>query len=414
MKRCILHSDMNGFYASVECLYNPKIRDKPVVVAGDVEARHGIVLAKNEIAKKYGIKTGNPLWQAKQLCPEVVFVPPNFERYLKFSKLAREIYYDYTDRVEPFGLDEAWLDVTESMHLFGSGGMIADEIRERIRVELGVTVSVGVSFNKIFAKLGSDMKKPDATTIITRENFRTKVWTLPVGDLLYVGKATRKKLNSYGIFTIGDLANSDKSILGRNLGKIGAMLWNFANGLEFSPVSVADSQVDVKSIGNSTTTPRDLICDNDAKITLKILAESVSTRLREQDFVCRTVQLGIRSCELVWIERQAKLSEPCRTAEAIFQIAYELFSQNHDFNKDLPIRSLSIKACDLEKTRFEQLTFPVEVQDNIEDENLESVVDTLRERFGHFSVSKGIMLTDVELSDLDPKSDHVVHPVSFL
>ena len=355
--RCILHSDMNGFYASVECLYNPAIRDKPMVVAGDVEARRGIVLAKNEIAKAFGIKTGSPLWQAKQLCPEVLFVPPNFERYTKFSSLAREIYAEYTDRVEPFGLDEAWLDISENTPIFGSGKTIADQIRNRIRFELGLTVSIGVSFNKVFAKLGSDMKKPDATTVITHEDFHQSVWKLPVGDLLYVGRVTKKKLNMYGIFTIGDLARTEKSIIQRNLGKTGDMLWNFANGFDFSPVAKIDSDIVVKSVGNSTTAPRDLVNEEDVKITLKSLSENVASRLGEQDFICRTVQLGIRSNELSWIERQAKLLKPSRTVEDIFNASYELFLQNHDFNTDLPVRSLSVKACDLDKSDFEQLTF---------------------------------------------------------
>ena len=189
MKPVILHSDMNNFYASVEILYDPALRDKPVAVAGDEEARHGIVLAKNDIAKRLGIHTGQVLWEARQQCPELVCVPAHYERYLAFSAQAREIYTSYTDQVESFGLDECWLDVTGSVGLFGDGPTIANDIRGRIRRELGLTVSVGVSFNKVFAKLGSDMKKPDAITVITPENYRERAWSLPVSDLLYVGPA---------------------------------------------------------------------------------------------------------------------------------------------------------------------------------------------------------------------------------
>lgn len=207
--RTILHCDMNNFYASVECLYNPALRGKPVAVGGDVEARHGIILAKNYEAKKYGVQTGEALWQAKQKCPGLTIVPPSFEKYLRFSRLAREIYGCYTDRIESFGLDECWLDLTGSERLFGGGKAVADKLRERIKFELGVTISVGVSHNKIFAKLGSDMKKPDATTVITRENYKDVVWPLPVSDLLFVGPATTRKLARYGIHTIGQLAQAD-------------------------------------------------------------------------------------------------------------------------------------------------------------------------------------------------------------
>ena len=298
MERIILHSDMNNFYASVECLYNPDLRGKPVAVAGDPEARHGIVLAKNEEAKRFGVQTGDPLWMAKQKCPDIVFTPPHYDRYMQFSAAARKIYGEYTDQVEPYGLDECWLDVTGSMKLFGDGKTIADELRHRIRQELGVTVSVGVSYNKIFAKLGSDMKKPDATTVITSERFKEIVWPLPVSDLLYVGRATHQKLKRYYIKTIGDLAAADRRFLQCLLGQNGLMLWKFANGLDTSPVSNIGAKSLIKSIGNSTTAPRDLVTDEDIKITLYVLCESVSARMREYGFVCDTVQLGVRDNEL--------------------------------------------------------------------------------------------------------------------
>ena len=236
MERTVLHIDCNKFYASVECLYRPEIRNKPVAVGGDVESRHGIILTKNEIASKYGLTVGEPLWKARKKCPDLIIVPPNYPLYLRFSKLARMIYADYSEFIEPFGLDENWIDVSGSVQ---SGEEIANEIRKRVKSELGITVSVGVSFNKIFAKLGSDYKKPDAVTVISKDNFRDIVWPLPCGDLLMVGRATAAKLNSYGIKTIGELANTDEKFLKTVLGKNGQTLRDYANGLDISPVRLS-------------------------------------------------------------------------------------------------------------------------------------------------------------------------------
>ena len=411
MERIILHSDMNNFYASVECLYHPELRGKPVAVAGDPEARHGIVLAKNYPAKACGVQTGDPLWMARQKCPDIVFTPPHYDRYMQFSTAAREIYSEYTDQVEPYGLDECWLDVTGSIALFGDGRAIADELRRRIRQELGVTASVGVSYNKIFAKLGSDMKKPDATTVITSERFKEIVWPLPVSDLLYVGRATHAKLKRYCIKTIGDLAAADQRFLQRLLGQNGMMLWCFANGLDTSPVSNVGAKSLIHSIGNSTTAPRDLVTDEDIKITLYVLCESVSARMREYDFVCDTVQLGVRDNELQSYERQGKLPYPNRTAKALFEKAFELYKRNHLSGK--PVRSLSVRACRLSVRENEQLSLMPDVAAIQKQEELESAVDALRNRFGHFSVQRGLLLTDLQLSSLNPKDDHVIHPESF-
>ena len=411
MERIILHSDMNNFYASVECLYHLELRGKPVAVAGDPEARHGIVLAKNYPAKACGVQTGDPLWMARQKCPDIVFTPPHYDRYMQFSTAVREIYSEYTDQVEPYGLDECWLDVTGSIALFGDGRAIADELRRRIRQELGVTASVGVSYNKIFAKLGSDMKKPDATTVITSERFKEIVWPLPVSDLLYVGRATHAKLKRYCIKTIGDLAAADQRFLQRLLGQNGMMLWCFANGLDTSPVSNIGAKSLIHSIGNSTTAPRDLVTDEDIKITLYVLCESVSARMREYDFVCDTVQLGVRDNELQSYERQGKLPYPNRTAKALFEKAFELYKRNHLSGK--PVRSLSVRACRLSVRENEQLSLMPDVAAIQKQEELESAVDALRNRFGHFSVQRGLLLTDLQLSSLNPKDDHVIHPESF-
>lgn len=409
MERTILHIDCDNFYASVECLYNPDLRGKPLAVAGDVENRHGIILAKNYLAKKYGVQTGDPLWMAKQKCRTIVFTPPHYDQYIRYSKIAREIYYEYTDQIESFGLDENWLDVTGRR--IGSGKEIADKLRARVKFELGITASVGVSFNKIFAKLGSDMNKPDGTTVIPRENFQEIVWPLPVKDLLYVGSATQRKLKRYGIHTIGDLAKYDVEYLRYSLGKNGVMLWRFANGMDTSPVSNIGAKSLIKSVGNSTTTPRDLITDQDIKITLYALCESVAARLREHQFLCSTVQIGIRDNQLYSFQRQGKLERPSNMAKTIFEKAFALFQANHISRK--PVRSLSVRACNLTLETERQLSFLEEKVQEEKQENLERAIDDIRRRFGHFSVQRGIMLADKELSKVNPKEDHVIHPEIF-
>jgi len=320
-ERVILHCDMNNFYASVEAFYDPALREVPMAVGGDPEQRHGIVLAKNYIAKKYGVITGEALWQAKRKCPDIIFIYPHYDRYLKFSRLANALYEQYTDQVEPFGLDESWLDVTGSVHLFGSGREIANTLRQRIKEELGITASIGVSYNKIFSKLASDMKKPDATTEISTDNFKETVWPLPVSELLYIGSATKKKLHGYGIHTIGQLAKTDCRTLEYWFGKIGVMLWSFANGIDNSTVSNIAAKSLIKSIGNSTTTPRDLVTDDDIKITIYMLAESVAARLREHGFLCRTVQLSVRDNQLFVLERQQTLRSPACVSSVIAEAA---------------------------------------------------------------------------------------------
>lgn len=264
MDRVIIHSDANCFYASVEMLYHPEFAGKPLAVGGDPEARHGIVLTANYIAKKHGVKTGMALWQARQACPDVIFVPPRMDLYLKLSSMLREIYGEYTDKIEPYGCDEAWLDVSDSSSLKGDGRKIAKEISARVKKELGITVSEGISWNKIYAKLGSDYKKPDAITEFNRENYKSLIWKLPVSDLLYVGRSTNRTLSKYGIHTIGDLACTDPDFLMKQFGKMGLVIHSFANGWDESPVAPEGYSAPIKSIGNSTTTPRDLENDLDA------------------------------------------------------------------------------------------------------------------------------------------------------
>lgn len=405
MNRTILHSDLNNFYASVECMLDPKLQGHPVAVAGDPKSRHGIILAKNELAKQYGVATGEPLWSARQKCPHVRFVPPHYDLYLQYSAAARAIYAEYTDRVEPFGMDECWLDVSTASNSFGGGKSLADEIRDRIHRELGITVSVGVSYNKIFAKLGSDMKKPDATTVIERANFKAKIWGLPVGELLYAGPATCRRLAKYGIFTIGKLAQTQPQQLLKILGKSGGMLWRYANGLDNAPVAEATDTPPIKSIGNGTTTPRDLTDEQEVKITLYALSESVSARLRAQGLVCRTVQLGVRDKALHTFERQGKLPLPARTARAIFEKAFALYKENDD---GTPIRSLCVRACDLLSDEAEQLSFMPDALALQKQEQLETAIAALRGKYGADCISPGLLLRDPSLSGLHSRPDHVV------
>lgn len=411
MERVILHSDCNSFYASVECLHRPEIRDKPVAVGGDVEQRHGIILAKNQIAKKYNIKTGEALWQARQKCPDLVIVPPRFGLYMRFSKLARQIYFDYTDQVEPFGLDECWLDVTGSA-VKGDGMSIAQEISARIKYELGITVSIGVSYNKIFAKLGSDYKKPDAITRIGKDNYKDIAWPLPVGDLLYVGRATQRKLVNFGIHTIGELAATPREILCSNFGKWGDVLHCFSNGHDSSPVAVFDNSPLVKSIGNSTTTPRDLENDADVKIILYVLADSVARRLREQGFKGRTVCISVRDNELSSFTRQHTLKSYTSITSEIARAGLELFRKHYRWYK--PIRSIGISITDLVcDTMPTQTDLYCDERSRERKEHLDTTVDWLKNRFGSYAVQPAVLLTDTQLSGFDPKRDHNIHPVGY-
>ena len=410
MQRTILHIDLNNFYASVECLYRPELRNKPVIVCGDAEARHGIVLAKNYPAKILGIKTGEAIWEAKMKCPEVISVTANFRKYIRFSRLARKIFSDYTDQIEPFGIDEAWIDVSDSVRLYGDGKTIADQIRQRFKTELGLTGSVGVSFNKIFAKLGSDMKKPDATTVITEDNYKQLVWPLPVGELLYVGRSTRRKLQSRAMFTIGDLAKRDIKSLSLLLGVWGETLWHFANGLDSAPVRLYGEESIVKSVGNSTTTPRDLLNLDDVKLIVYVLGESVAARLRAHGLKCTTVSISVRDKELQSFERQCKLGAPTFLSGDIASKAIELFTLSYSWNK--PIRSLGVRGADL-VTADGHIQIDLFDKDKTGLEILEKTMDGLRKRFGHYSIQRCAMLLDPKLSGFNPKDDHTIHPVSY-
>lgn len=412
MSRIILHSDCNCFYASVECALNPALKGKPVAVSGNPEKRHGIILAKSEEAKKFGVKTGEAIWQAKKKCPQLITLPPNFSKYVEYSKSVKEIYYKYTDMVESFGLDEAWLDVTGSTRLFGNGYKIAQKIRSRIKKELDITVSIGVSYNKIFAKLGSDYKKPDAVTLINKSNYKHMVWSLPAEDLLYVGSATKKKLNSLGIFTIGQIANTPVDILKKNLGKWGQMLHSFANGNDTSTVALYGETSPVKSIGNSTTSPRDLKDFTDVKIIMGVLADSVARRMREQGLSCMLVSITVRDNSLCSFTRQKKLLSYTDITSEILSTALALFKESYSWKK--PIRSLGLSVSELTcKDSGTQLSLFEDNKKRLRQESLDKTTDALKNRFGNFIINPAVMLKDTTLSGFNPKADHTIHPVAL-
>lgn len=412
MDRVIIHSDANCFYASVEMLYHPEFAGKPLAVGGDPEARHGIVLTANYIAKKHGVKTGMALWQARQACPDVIFVPPRMDLYLKFSSMLREIYGEYTDKIEPYGCDEAWLDVSDSISLKGDGRKIADEISARVKKELGITVSEGISWNKIYAKLGSDYKKPDAITEFNRENYKSLIWKLPASDLLYVGRSTNRTLSKYGIHTIGDLACTDPDFLLKTLGKMGLVIHSFANGWDESPVATEGYSAPIKSIGNSTTTPRDLENDLDVQIIFMALAESVSARLRKHGFKCNTVAISIRDNGLYHFSRQMHLREPTDITDEIMKAAMELFRNNYDWSH--PIRSLGVRGADLVTADIPvQMSLFMNEEKRAKQEKMDKAVDEIRRRFGYFSIQRAFMYQDKILSKLDAQGSHTVHPVGY-
>ena len=407
MERVILHSDLNNFYASVECAENPELKNRVVIICGNAKQRRGVVVAKNELAKKIGIKTGDTVWQAQKKCPDLVMVSPDLEKYRRISQKVREIYYRFTDKVEPFGLDEAWLDVTGSIKLFGDGKKIADEIRETVKRELGLTVSIGVSFNKVFAKLGSDMKKPDATTCITYENFKEKVWPLPVGEILYAGRATQKKLISCGITTIGAVAAAQPEFLEKLLGKGGLMLSKYARGEDDSPVGDYGHHDKAKSIGNSITLPRDVTDEEEIKNLLYILSESVCERLRNQKLSCRTVTLAIRDTSLSWSDRQCGLDEPTMLSSVVAEAAYKLFL-NSGF-AGCAVHSLGVRASNLcEDDGTFQMNLFEDAGDKMKKVTLETTMDKIRGKYGHDAINRAVLIQDDSIYKINLKGEQIV------
>ena len=406
MDRTILHCDMNGFYASVELLALPELKGRPVAVCGNPDNRHGIILAKNEEAKAFGVVTAETVWQARRKCPDLVLVPPHHDRYRSYSQKINAIYSRYTDRVEPFSIDESWLDVTGSLKLFGTGKEIADEIRETVKKELGLTLSVGVSFNKILAKMGSEFKKPDATTVITRENFREILWPLPVRELFFVGGVTAEKLEKAGIKTIGDLAHYNRKLLSSMLGKQGAVIHDYANGIDDSPVSLFHERQKIKSVGNGMTFRRDLVGMEDIKTAVLALSDTVAGRLRSYEMKCQGVKVDIKDPMFKTISRQKQLDLATNLAEEIGEAAVELICKYWRLQD--PIRMLTITGISLvDEGEAEQLSiFADEVKNREKSESIERTLDAIRDKFGGSAITfGGILKNDIGI-DLHEETDN--------
>lgn len=388
--RCILHSDANCFYASVETVLNPELRGKAIAVCGSTEERHGIVLAKSEKAKKAGVKTGMANWQARQCCPNLIIVPPQYEYYMKFSKYLHSIYARYTDLIEPFGMDECWLDVTDCQQ---RGVEIAEEIRSTVKDELGLTVSIGVSFNKIFAKLGSDMKKPDAITEITKENYQEKVWNLPCEELLYCGRATTAKLNKLNVKTIGDIVRAGADFMGSRFGKNGIALWTYASGLDRSRVAHQDFTMPAKSVGHGITCVADLENMEEVRIVIIALAQDIGRRLRVYHLKARGVQVYIRDSRLCSYMTQTKLEYPTQSEALVSQAAFALVEKSYDWNNS--IRAITISAINLVgETALEQTTIFCDYQKVERQSRLEHAMDDIRVRFGKDAIAPAILLNE--------------------
>ncbi|MBM0046496.1 DNA polymerase IV [Anaerococcus sp. mt242] len=397
MKRIILHSDMNACYASIEAKLNPKLKGIPMAVAGNPENHHGIILAKSEEAKKMGVKTGEPIWQAKGKCPNLTLVPPHYEEYLKHSKMARSLYYEYTNQVEPFGLDECYLDVTGYLYLFGSGEEIAHEIRNRMKEELGLTVSIGVSFCKIFAKLGSDMKKPDAVTVITEDNFKQKVWPLGVREMVGIGRATEKKLNKIGIFSLGDLAHAPVKTLKSLLGINGVYLWQYANGLDIRPIVDRDHTESIKSIGNSSTCKRDLHSDEEVFNVMQELSFSVSRRLREAKLEARGVEVFVRNNELQSWNFAILLEMASQSSIILVRRAMEIFKKK--YNWSFPVRAVGIRAINLRNEGGgSQMDVFLNHEKFKKNEDVDTALYNIRKKYGKDSITFAALKRDIGLS----------------
>ena len=392
MDRVILHCDMNSFFASVELLDHPELCAKPVAVCGDPDSRHGIILAKNEGAKKYGIKTAETIWQARKKCPQLVLLPPHMDKYRAFSRELNKIYQRYTDLVEPFSIDESWLDVTASTDLFGSGRHVADEIRHTVKRELGLTLSAGVSFNKTFAKMGSEYRKPDATTEITRENYKELLWPLDAGEMFFVGNASAKKLGSIGIKTIGDIALSTPEALSALLGKAGRSLWEHANGIDDSPVMHFSHREKIKSVGNGITFKRNLTSEEDIKIALTALSDTVCSRLRKYAMKASGIKIDIKDPDFRVISRQKQLFAPTNVSSDFVKASLEIM--HSVWKEGQPIRLITVTGIYLvdEDEDIQMSLFGNNEEAQKKSESLARAMDSVREKYGSSSIGFAAVL----------------------
>ncbi|MBR3768656.1 MAG: DNA polymerase IV [Clostridia bacterium] len=396
MERIIFHCDCNSFFASCEELLEPSLKEVPMAVTGDPESRHGVILAKNQKAKLYGINTAEPVVGAKRKCPNLVCVLAHHDFYREICEKINNIYLEYTDLVEKASIDESYLDVTNSLHLFGGDKKaLADSIRERIKTEIGITISVGVSFCKTVAKFGSDYKKPDATTVIMRENMEDIFWKADISELFLAGKKTTEKLRTLGINTIGDLARYDREKIGEFFGKLGYSLWDNANGNDNSPVASFYDKQEVKSIGNSMTFKRDLVGFEEIKSGISFLSDSVACRLRKEKKKCTVVQVGIKDTDFRTMQRQLTLKRATNLQKEISEVSMSLIKGNWSMTQ--PVRLLSVTASGLidENEEFLQLDlFSACEKDNEKQEKIESTLDDIRKKFGSSSIKFGYFKND--------------------
>ena len=391
MDRTILHCDCNSYFASVECISRPELKTVPMAVCGDPESRHGIILAKNDLAKRCGVQTAETIWQAKKKCPNLTLVTPHHHLYEEYSEKINLIYGQYTDLVEPFSIDESWLDVTGSLHQFGSGSEIADELRRRVLEEIGITISVGVSFNKIFAKLGSDYKKPDATTVITRENFQDILWPLSARDMMFVGHVSAERLASMGIDTIGAIARAGRDQMRAILGRSGDTIWEYAMGLDNSPVRRAEDSDSPKSVGNSMTFPRDLKNRQEICAGLLALSDQVGSRLRNLGLYCTTVQIQIKDPYLKTISRQQKLLAPTNVTKEIYDAAVAIAEKS--WTMSAPVRLLSVTGTNLTDCCTEQMMLIGDTTEGkLKNAKLDHAMDSIRSRYGQNAISYGRLI----------------------
>ncbi len=388
-KKIILHCDVNNFYASCECALNPSIKDQPVAVTGEVTKRNGIVLAKNEIAKQFGVKTGDVIFEAKKKCPNLVCVRPHHKIYEKYSRRIRAIYEEYTDKVEPFGIDECWLDITDTVKFFGDAINVANTLRKRIKEEIGVTISVGVSFSKTFAKLGSDMKKPDAVTILSPENFKQKTYGMPLGNIIGVGKKIEAKLNKLNIFTLGDLADYDENIIKNKFGVVGQKLQNNVRGIDDDDVQNVEDTHIVKSVGNGTTTLVDVKTKKELRSVVMFLCDEIATRLRAKHLSGSTVSVSLRQNNLTWISKSHTMTKSTNISKMLYNEAIMIIEDL--WNEVYPLRSIRISVSNLDSENMSQLDL---FDTDRNRRTLENTIDKIRQKYGYDCIKPLISQND--------------------
>lgn len=411
-ERWIVHSDINHCYAQIEEMKYPETRFVPMAVGGHEETRHGIILAKNDLAKQYGIKTAETLRDAYKKCPELLIIPPHYDDYLYYTEQVKNIYREYTDQVESFGLDEAWIDLTHSQALFGHPVDLAKHIQRRVENELGLKVSMGISFNKVFAKIGSDLHKQQGFDVITRDNYQEIIWPLDIEDLFYVGHRTAPKLRARGIGTIGDLARLPVNYLRSFLGKPGETLWYFANGYDETEVSHTAASVPIKSIGNGITPMRDLYNREDVKMVFYVLVETVASRLKSQGLKGQVIAIAMRRHDLSYFTRQHKIEQATNTVDEIMETVMDLVDQYCDFSQSYRSIQVSVSALAADDGR-RQLSFLIDDHQHQKEKKLDCVIDAIREKYGIDKVKRLVTLQDEKLTDIDALHDHVIHPVGY-